>query len=171
MCQYFLFDNNSCCGWAHTTSWSRFPERSDQYLCYFIPHWLLWVSRRISSSRNRSAWQRATTQAPLTQRVDKIIYIYKYTYIKVKIVRNTKKSAVCMCSFITHVRTCCLCTAEETILISERPCSATKKSIFGSCGRNINTRNKSNKSLYQCEECRQQVHGVVYRRPLRLGMI
>lgn len=74
-----------------------------------------------------------------------------------------------MCSYITHLRTCCLCTEQETILISEKPCSATKKSIFGSCGRAIKNRNKFNKSLYQCCNCRHQVSWVVYRPSLRMA--
>ncbi|KAI1305028.1 hypothetical protein F5Y03DRAFT_356291 [Xylaria venustula] len=76
-----------------------------------------------------------------------------------------------MCSYVTHLRTCCLCAEEETILISEEPCSATKKSIFGSCGRNIKNSNKSNKSLYQCWSCRHQVTWVVYRRSMRMNVI
>ncbi|KAI0876184.1 hypothetical protein GGS24DRAFT_452231 [Hypoxylon argillaceum] len=77
-----------------------------------------------------------------------------------------------MCSYITHLRTCCSCAKEETILISEKPCSATNRSIFGSCGRGVNSRNKSSQSPpHQCWRCRDQVDRIIYLRSLKMNLI
>lgn len=69
-----------------------------------------------------------------------------------------------MCSYITHLRTCFVCSHEETILISEKPCSAVKRGVFGSCGKGIKCSNKSNRAPYQCWRCKEETDRMVYVR-------
>ncbi|KAI1170895.1 hypothetical protein F4777DRAFT_89894 [Nemania sp. FL0916] len=85
--------------------------------------------------------------------------------------RRTKAGKQAMCSYITHLRKCCACAKEETILISEKPCAATNKSVFGSCGRGIKSSDKSSTSLHHCCRCRDEIDRAVYVQSLRVNWI
>ncbi|KAL2015810.1 hypothetical protein VTK56DRAFT_4726 [Thermocarpiscus australiensis] len=60
-----------------------------------------------------------------------------------------------MCTYTTHVRACCTCGCEETVLISEQLCPVARASgIFGSCLEGI--RSERDATVYQCWQCKER---------------
>ena len=75
-----------------------------------------------------------------------------------------------MCKYVTHLRTCYMCAFEETVLISEKPCSTAKKTgVFGTCGRGIN--NKPSKTPYQCWRCKEEIERISVSRAMRMNYL
>lgn len=68
-----------------------------------------------------------------------------------------------MCKYVTHRHVCLVCRHEDTVLISERPCSFARQSgVFGSCGRGIGNTTKS--TPQHCWKCRDLSHTVSQSR-------
>ena len=71
-----------------------------------------------------------------------------------------------MCKYITHLRVCYICQAEDTVLISEQPCAGAKLfGAFGRCSDGIASEASSNQ--HQCWQCKERVRRISRDRPLR----
>ncbi|KAK1720436.1 uncharacterized protein BDZ83DRAFT_630731 [Colletotrichum acutatum] len=74
-----------------------------------------------------------------------------------------------MCKYITHLRVCNVCSHQDTVLISERPCFLAKKNgVFGSCDAGIGSDRSCTR--YHCWKCKEKVLLIPQPSPVSLHL-
>ena len=69
-----------------------------------------------------------------------------------------------MCLYVSHIRICCHCSHEDTVLISESLCTMARQSgVFGSCGSGPATQRSPTRS--QCWGCKEAYDVRIGRAP------